>query len=111
MGPLELLREIEKPLRVNRAPLAVRRPMRLANGIECEPHPGVFIALRLPGVGLVHHLRVYADRRRGASLIPKAGYPDGRYPRVGALVFREPLVNDLGDLHVLTDDDEDRRPW
>src|SRR5437899_408924 len=110
MWSLQLFREFDEPLRVDGPALRVHKPRRLPDRVEGEPHPCVLVALGLPGVGLVHDLRVDADRRLRAAFVAKARDPNRRNARVWALVFCKPFVDYLGDFHVLADDDENRGP-
>ena len=108
-GLPELLRQLLEALGVDRPALAVARPGRLAHRVEREPHPGRLVALGLAGVGLVHDLRVDADRvHRGPSCSGSLRSSPAGCP-AGGLVSRQPLVDHLGDRRVLADEDEHRR--
>ena len=48
------------------------RPRCLADRIEREPHPSHFIPLRLPGIRLVNHFGIDADRVHAAIHITEA---------------------------------------
>src|SRR5690348_10787479 len=57
----QLLRQLLEALRIDRSALRIGWPMGLANGVENQPHPGIFVRLRVAGVCFMHHTCINAD--------------------------------------------------
>ena len=82
--PVELLRQLLEPLRIDRPPLRVCRPLALPDGVEREPHPAVLVVLRPLDLRLSDHLRVDPDRVDAPVLVPQLGNVGRRDPRPAA---------------------------
>ena len=106
--PIQLLGQLFKSMGTDGPPQPIQRPIALAYGIEGETHPGRLVALGLPGVGLVHDLRIHANGVIASVLVAQP-IQVGRWDSRGRFVLRKPLIDDVGDFRILADQNEHRR--
>ena len=104
-----LLRQLLEAFRIDGPLLVVARPVTLADGVESESHPARLVALGALDLGLRDDFRIDADRVSRAVSVPQP-VEVSRRDAGGRISLGEPVVDDPGELRVLADEDENRRP-
>src|ERR1017187_8988472 len=106
--PLVFVGKVREAFGINLPALGIRRPRRLADGIEREAHPTRFVGFGSIGVCLVDDLRVNDD---GVPLGLGVAKPfELRWgDAAGTIAIRKPVEDDVRQGSIFADENEDWR--
>ena len=105
-GSSKLLCQFFEPIGIHRMTHSISRPRGLAYGIEDETHPTHLVGLGLAGVRFVHDFGIHADRV--APVVVLKSFDLHRWNARRRTILRQPFIEDLGNLRVLTHENEHR---